>query len=46
MKETIELLYHKVLNQDLKNNDNYSIFLCIINKWNKILLKIFLLPLY
>ena len=29
MKETIELLYHKVLNQDLKNNENYSgIFLC------------------
>lgn len=27
MKETIELLYHKVLNQDLKNNENYVLLI-------------------
>lgn len=44
MKQTIGLLYHKVLNQDLKSNENYAnIFLNIINMQNKILFKMLLL---
>lgn len=47
MKQTTELLYHKMLNQDLKSNENYStVFFNITNRWNKIVFKVFLLQFY